>query len=317
MSAKTMKGTLQQVGPHTYMIDSGFLGMSGLTAVYYVDAPRPALIETSGALVAQGVIEALRRSGVDTLAYVIVSHIHLDHAGGAGHLLRAYPEAKLFVHPEGARHMADPERLHRSAERVYGKEAMAKEWGYLEPVDADSIVPADNGQVIELGDGSLRLLFTPGHAKHHMCIWDTTEGAVFLGDSAGVYLHDVEYQAPSAPPPDLDPYLACESLDRVADLEPEVIYFTHYGPGKEPERLLDNARRQYMEWLQVVEEGFERSQDAQEIVKRLAQEVDARRSALPKEAHQKVAKLVPYEVQAEGYLGYLERRKQKEQLGDE
>ncbi|MER3521160.1 MAG: MBL fold metallo-hydrolase [Acidimicrobiia bacterium] len=306
-----MSRSMQRVGSRIYMIDSGFLGLPKLAAVYYIDAPRPALIETSGSLVAREVIETLKSAGVDALAYVIVSHIHLDHAGGAGHFLKEYPGAKLVVHPEGARHMADPERLHRSAERVYGKQAMIKEWGYLEPVPKDAIVPAADGQSLDLGDGALRILFTPGHAKHHICVFDLSEGALFLGDSAGVYLCDVEYQTLSAPPPDLDPYLACESLERVAELVPEVILFTHYGPGNETERLLENARRQYMEWLRVVEDGFYRSQNTEEIAERLAKEADPERSRLPQDAVARLAKLVPYDVQVEGYIGYLRRRTEK------
>lgn len=297
------------VGPKTYMIDSGFLGIPHLAAVYYLDAERPALVETSGALVARNLIDRLRASGVDDLAYVVVSHVHLDHAGAAGHILEAYPGARLVVHPAGARHMADPERLHRSAERVYGEKAMREEWGYLRPVPPDSIVTAEDGQVLDLGDRRLQILFTPGHAKHHLSVWDASEGAVYLGDSAGVYVSEAEYQAPSAPPPDLDPVVACRSLERIEGLGPEVIYFTHFGPARETGRLLENARRQYLDWLQIAEDGFEQGYDTPVVADLLESEADPGRKNLAPHLMEKVNRLVPYRVQAEGYLTYLRRRR--------
>jgi glyoxylase-like metal-dependent hydrolase (beta-lactamase superfamily II) len=291
----------------TYLIDSRFLGLEKLAAVYFVDASLPALVETSGALVADQVIDRLRSAGIDDLAYIVVTHIHLDHAGAAGHILEAYPNAKLVVHPLGARHMADPEKLHRSAERVYGQKAMREEWGYLRPVPSSAIIAAEDGQELDLGNRRLRLIHTPGHAKHHMSVWDDDSGMLFVGDSAGVYFSDADYQTPSAPPPDLDPYLACESLKKLQDLSPQVICFTHFGPTREAERLLENAERQYIDWLRVAEESIEKGYDAAATAQRFESELDPRRKALSPEIQKKVDSLVPHIVQAEGYMTYLKR----------
>ncbi len=304
---------MERIAEKSYIIDSQFLGFPRLSAVYFLDAMRPTLIETSGALVAEHVLEELRSAGIDDLAYVVVTHIHLDHAGAAGDILEAFPGAKLVVHPLGAKHMADPTRLHRSAERVYGITAMKEEWGYLKPIPSEAIIAAEDESTIDLGDRKLRILFTPGHAKHHLSVFDTSEGALYLGDSAGVYVEESNYLTPSAPPPDLDPYLACRSLEKLRRLEPEIILFTHYGPSKDPSHLLEKAEKQYIDWLGVAERGYAKGLGAQEIASFFEEDLDLERSSLPSDVREKVDKLVPYQVQAEGYLTYLRR---KDQEGD-
>ncbi len=281
--------------------------MEGLVGVYLVDAQRPALIETSGALVAPEVISTLQSAGVDSLAYVVVSHIHLDHAGGAGHILQAFPEAKLVVHPLGAAHLVDPTRLHASAERVFGKEAMRTEWGYLDPVPKESILAAEEGMQLSLGNRTLEIIFTPGHSKHHLCAWDASAGAIFAGDAAGVYFRETHYLTPTAPPPDLDPIRACESIERLKALEPEVIYFTHFGPASPALEYLEVAEKQYVDWLAVAREGMRQGLGPDDVGKLFEERVDTSRASLPPKVAEKVRRLVPSRVQAEGYLGYLAR----------
>ncbi len=298
---------LQPVGSDIYLLDSRFMGLEGLVGVYLVDAQRPALIETSGALVAPEVISSLESAGVDSLAYVIVSHIHLDHAGGAGHILQAFPEARLVVHPLGAAHLVDPTRLHASAERVFGKEAMRAEWGYLEPVPKESILAAEDGMQLSLGNRTLEVIFTPGHSKHHLCIWDASAGAIFAGDAAGVYFPEAHYHTPTAPPPDLDPVRACESIQRLKVLDPEVIYFTHFGPASPALDYLEVAEKQYVDWLGVAREGMKLGLGSGDVARLFEERVDTARASLPPNVAEKVRRLVPSRVQAEGYLGYLAR----------
>jgi glyoxylase-like metal-dependent hydrolase (beta-lactamase superfamily II) len=298
--------TLEKVGPSTYLIDSRFLGLGKLAAVYYLDAERPAIIETSGSLCAQRILEILEDAGIDTLAYIIVSHIHLDHAGGVGDFHERFPDAQVVVHPRGARHLADPERLHRSVESVYGKEAVQHRWGYMKPVDASSILAAEDLDKIDLGGGRhLQILHTPGHAKHHMAILDESTEGVFLGDSAGVYLSDADFLAPSSPPPDLDPHAACASLDRIIGCRPKVAYFSHFGPAVDPARTLEAAKNFYQEWLEIAQSVYDSGKTLDDLADVLKEREKVRRRQLDADASKRLEELVPIEVQAEGYWNYL------------
>jgi len=297
---------LEKVGPGTYLIDSRFLGLDKLAAVYYLDAERPTIIETSGSLCAQRILEILEGAGIDALAYIIVSHIHLDHAGGVGDFYERFPDAQVVVHPRGARHLADPERLHRSVESVYGKEAVQRRWGYMRPVDACSILPAEDLEKLDLGGGRhLQILHTPGHAKHHMAILDESTDGVFLGDSAGVYLSDADFLAPSTPPPDLDPHAACASLDRVLQCRPKVAYFSHFGPALDPARTLEAAKNFYQEWLGIAESMYDSGKTLDDLAGVLREREKVRRRHLDDDASKRLEELVPIEVQAEGYWNYL------------
>lgn len=305
---------LEEVGPRIYMLDSKFLGFDRLAAVYFIEAPRPAVVETSGSLCSRELLNTLERSGVDDLAYVVVSHIHLDHAGGVGHFHARFPNAKVVVHPSGAPHLADPARLHSSVERVYGRQAVVQNWGYMLPVDPASIVAAEDGHRLDLGNGRfLEILHTPGHAKHHVAIVDSDTGSVFLGDSAGVYVEDSAYLTPSTPPPDLDPIGACASLDRILERKPVAVYFSHFGRGSEPNELLETAKSQYLKWLEAAERIFREGHDQRELVSVIARELDADRRSLDDATRRKIDALVPHEVQAAGYFLYLERRRMRDE----
>src|SRR5688500_17873272 len=149
-------------------IDTMTAGMTKVTAGYLINAPRPTLVECGPALSIENVIEGLRELGMDPgdLAYLVLSHIHLDHAGGAGDVARAFPSATVVVSEVGARHLVDPERLNASSRRVYG-ELMDKGYGDCTPIDATRVRGVADGDKLDLGGGRrLDLLYTPGHAKH-------------------------------------------------------------------------------------------------------------------------------------------------------
>lgn len=294
------------IAARTYMADSELLGIPKTTGVFYLDADRPALIETSAAAVAPRVLAALAEMGVDDLAYIIVSHIHLDHAGATGQMAAAFPDATVVVHEQGARHMKDPTRLEASAARVYGEAELLEHWGHLEPIPENRLRSVDDGDTIDLGNRSLDVLYAPGHARHQIALADSETRGVFLGDAAGIYLADYDYQTPSAPPPDLDPVLAVESLARIAQLDPETIFFTHYGPGSNPQRLLDRASEQYIRWGEVVERTMASTTELPAIAAALRDRADPDREGLPKEIQEQLERFASYETQAAGYKRHFE-----------
>lgn len=297
---------LTKVGSRTWLGDSHLLGIPKTTGFYYLDARLPVVIETSAAAVSDQVIGALRSSGVDTIAFIVVTHVHLDHAGGAGLLAKEFPEAVVVVHEEGVRHMIDPSRLQASAARVFGEEEMLRHWGRLAPVPNDRILVVTDGEMLDLGDRTLDVIYSPGHAKHHIALLDSENGGVFLGDSAGIYLSDFGYQTPSAPPPDLDPDLAIRSLGRILERDPTVAYFTHFGPGEGVAHLLATASEQYKTWGEVARQVLTDNGDVAEIAAALEDQADPARGKLPAEIREHLSRFTPYETAAAGYKRHFE-----------
>lgn len=229
------------------VVDVGLFGAENLSCSYLVHAAQPALIETGPATVFETVRDELTRRGVEP-AHVVLTHIHLDHGGGVGHVADLFPAAKIWVHDVGARHVADPERLVASARRLFG-EALDTLYGEPRPVAAERITAMDEGTVIDLGDRLLRVLYTPGHARHEVTLHDSDTGAAFVGDTAGVCYGD-DWQKPATPPPEFDLDAALDSIARVQKLRPSTICFTHFGPAQES--YLEHAAADIRAWDHIL-----------------------------------------------------------------
>src|SRR6202046_856216 len=221
------------LGHEVYQIDTRMAGYEGITAGYLIRGDRPCLVETGTAPSAPVVRDALAALGVgaDDLATVVVTHIHLDHAGGAGDIAAMFPAAQVVVHQLGARHLADPSRLMAGARLVYG-DALDRLFGVLAPVPADRIVALEDTGTIDLGGGRhLDSHYSPGHAKHHVGLIDSDNGDLYVGDAAGVYIPETADLRPATPPPDFDMDVALGSMRMFASLRPQRLLFSHYGPG--------------------------------------------------------------------------------------
>jgi glyoxylase-like metal-dependent hydrolase (beta-lactamase superfamily II) len=184
--------------------------------------------------------------------YVIVTHVHLDHAGGAGEMMRRLPKARLVVHPRGARHMVDPSKLWAGASAVYGEEAMARNYGRLVPVDASRVVEAPEGFTLELGGRPLLFLDTPGHARHHFCVWDEASRSMFTGDTFGLCYRELAsargpFILPTTTPVQFEPEALVASIDRLVAREPAAMLLTHYSRVTGIERLAGDLRRRTLE----------------------------------------------------------------------
>jgi glyoxylase-like metal-dependent hydrolase (beta-lactamase superfamily II) len=237
-------------------IDTHMGGVSEITAGFLLAGERPALVETGPSRVASKVAAGVTRAGLDPadLAWIVVTHIHLDHAGGVGDLVRTFPNATVVVHPAGARHLVDPERLLASSARVYGP-LMDTVYGGLTPVEAGRVKAADDGQVLDLGGRRLELLHAPGHAKHHLAVFEPDLGVLFAGDGVGVLLPSTGVLRPATPPPDFDRDLAVASLRRFADRNPAHLVLTHFGPIGPPVERLAEAEDKLRRWCATAEQA--------------------------------------------------------------
>jgi glyoxylase-like metal-dependent hydrolase (beta-lactamase superfamily II) len=237
-------------------IDTYMGGVSEITAGFLLAGERPALVETGPAKVASAVAAGVTGAGLDPadLAWIVVTHIHLDHAGGVGDLVRTFPNATVVVHPAGARHLVDPERLLASSARVYGP-LMDTVYGGLTPVEAGRVQAADDGEVLDLGGRRLELLHAPGHAKHHLAVFEPDLGVLFAGDGVGVLLPSTGVLRPATPPPDFDRDLAIASLRRFADRDPAHLVLTHFGPIGPPTERLAEAEDKLRRWCATAEQA--------------------------------------------------------------
>ena len=240
------------LGHEVFQIDTRMAGYEGITAGYLIRGERPCLVETGTAPSAPVVRDALAALGIGPadLATVVVTHIHLDHAGGAGDIAAMFPAARIVVHQRGARHLADPSRLMAGARLVYGR-ALERLFGVLAPVPAERIVALDDTGTVDLGGGRrLDSYYSPGHAKHHVGLVDSDTGDLYVGDAAGVYMPDTGDVRPATPPPDFDLAAALASIRKFAALRPARLMFSHYGPVDQVSETLDRSAEEINVWVE-------------------------------------------------------------------
>jgi len=239
---------------------------------YFLPGPRPTLVEPGPESCLDRVIAALEEKGVgrDDLANIVVTHVHLDHGGGAGRLAEHFPKATVFVHTQGARHLRSPERLWNSATRVYGEDRMHELWGAMTPVPEHRLEAVDEGDRIDLGGGRwLDVLYTPGHAKHLMCLVDSETGGVFVGDAVGITLPGSHLVRPTVPPPDIDPDLLVSQLGRLLERDVTSINFAHFGIDHDVAPMLDQAERRVRRWDDIVAAAVREGLEVPAIAERL------------------------------------------------
>ena len=215
-----------------------------------VEQGRAAFVDTGVNSSVPLLLAGLEEQGLDVadVDYVFLTHIHLDHAGGAGLLMQHLPNARCVVHPRGAPHMVNPEKIIAGTEAVYGKQKMRDMYGEIQPIDEDRIEIPDDGQWFTLAGRQLQAFYTEGHARHHYCLHDPQSRGVFTGDSFGVSYRELdtangEFIFPTTTPVHFDPHQAHISVDRILNKDPEHCYLTHYSRVHDLDRLADDLHR--------------------------------------------------------------------------
>jgi glyoxylase-like metal-dependent hydrolase (beta-lactamase superfamily II) len=249
-------------------IDTLLGGWERVTSGYLVDGPEPVLVETGSQSSVPALLAALNDLGIaaEDLAHVVVTHIHLDHAGGVGDVAQAFPQATVHVHEKGARHLVDPTRLVDSAAMVYG-DLLDSLYGRLTPTEAARVNVLEDGDELVVGPGRvLTTIDSPGHAKHHLGLHDSLSGLLFVGDAVGVRLPDAGILRPATPPPDFDLDQALTSIAKFAARRPTGIALAHYGLVPEAEAVLNEAAEILTRWAEVAEVAWQQGDDIAEAL---------------------------------------------------
>lgn len=284
-----------------------------------VEGGRAAFVETGTARATVGLLAALDARGVarGDVDWVIVTHAHLDHAGGAWRLLEALPNAKLVAHPRAAPHLIDPEKLIKGATAVYGEAEFERQFDRLEPVPESRVQIADEGDVIELDGRPLSFMDSPGHANHHFCMWDETTRGWFTGDTFGLSYREFDTERgpfffPTTTPIDFDPEAMHDSIERMLAREPDCVYLTHYGRVPNPATVAPELHRRIDETAAIAERHEHAGDDRvtrihEDLEKWLWKELEEHGVTLPRERQRELL-AVDLDLNAQGLDVWLKRR---------
>src|SRR5215472_1222702 len=286
-----LSDAITDLGHEVYQIDTRMAGYDGITAGYLIRGDRPCLVETGTAPSAPVVRDALASLGVGPgdLATIVVTHIHLDHAGGTGDIAQMFPSAQVVVHELGARHLADPSRLMASARMVWGAELDGL-FGTLAPTPAERIRTVDRIGLVDLGAGRrLESHYSPGHARHHVGLVDSVSGDLYVGDAAGIYIQETGDMRPATPPPDFDLEVALESLRLFAALQPTRLLFSHFGPVTAVDEALDTAAAEISVWVEETRQARKAGLDLDHAAAMVAERTRQRYRVLSEDGSPEVA----------------------------
>jgi glyoxylase-like metal-dependent hydrolase (beta-lactamase superfamily II) len=274
-----MRGMIDTVA-RMRTIDVEYRGSRRYIACCLLEGEDPVIVDP-GPAVSLATLEAgLADAGLtlDDLAGILLTHIHLDHAGATGTIVARNPRVRVYVHERGARHMIDPERLLRSAQRLYGDEMDAL-WGEFLAVPGGNVQALAGGETLELAGRRIEVAYTPGHASHHVSYLDTAGGTAFVGDTAGIRIANNPFVLPVTPPPDIDLEIWEPSLRKIEAWRPERLYVTHFGAAEGVDEHLAQFRRRLHRWAESVRRGLASEQTDEQCVAAFTADVVAQLQA--------------------------------------
>jgi len=262
---------VQKINENLYLIDLEPAGYPNFISCYVILGEKTTIIETGPTSTVGNLLHGLKEIGAkpEAVNFIAVSHIHLDHGGGAGTLIRYLPNARLIVHPRGIPHLVNPEKLWMQSRQVLGR--VAELYGEPDPVSQERIIPATDGMTIDLGKNmQLEALETLGHASHHFSYCEKNGRIIFPGDAAGIYLNQFDVIVPTTPPP-FHLEITLSSITKLIKKEPELLCYTHFGVAKDAVEKLERHAAQLRLWAEIVSEGIRKGETLETISETIRQ----------------------------------------------
>jgi glyoxylase-like metal-dependent hydrolase (beta-lactamase superfamily II) len=299
-----------EIADGLWQLDLGFQGRRSIIAAYLLRGDGEiALIETGPSSTLANLKAALGALNLETgdITHALVTHIHLDHAGAAGVLARDNPDLQVRSHPFGVPHMIDPSKLVSSATRIYGDQ-MDTLWGEIAPVPERQIAAFEDDSTIEIAGRTLRVLFTPGHAWHHVALYDTQSGSLFTGDAGGVRMPGTSYVCPPTPPPDLAPDAWLESVEKMQRLNASRLCPTHFGVFDDVEQHLAQIGPGLDQFVAIAEHDLDQEADSEALTEHLHQQMAADLGSDDPELLASYELATPSYMAAMGLTRYLRKR---------
>lgn len=284
-----------------HYVDVGMYDVEQYGSVYIVDADRPAVIETGLGTNVDRIEDAIAAVGIDRTALetIVTTHVHLDHAGGAGYLVARYPNATVHTHRLGVPHLVDPDRLVSGTKRAVGDQ-----WRFYrepKPIPEDRIVAIEDGDVIDLGNRALEVHHAPGHAPHQVVLHDPDARAIVTGDAAGIWVPAADELRPTTPPPDFDLEQCLSDVEMMQALEPAVLLYPHFGPSESADDRLARYATLLPEWVERVADRREALADDEAVLEWFVERTETDSVWGPRKARDEMR------VNVTGVLTYLDR----------
>ena len=301
----------KQIGKNLFIVDLETGGLKNLICSYVINGAKPFLVESGPTNSVPKLLSGLKELDVklEDIEYVAVTHVHLDHGGGAGSLLKFLPNAKVLVHPRGMPHLVDPERLWPSSQAILG--FVSEIFGKPEPVPKDRIISLTEG-TFDLGDGAkLTVIETLGHASHNLSFHESFNGGVFPGDAAGTYFPEFDVVMPTTPPP-FHLGAALVSLDKLISLKPTVLYYSHFGKASDAVQRLKDYKLQLKLWAEIAEEGVRKNQTLEEIRDRILAEDKVMRQLADYLKSHRIYSRTALENSVQGFIDYVKQMQAKQ-----
>ena len=245
-----MKQDVIKFDNEIYQIDVFMENKSGRMSCYYIDSSNPMLVEVGPSNSFPYLISSLESLGISEVKRSAMTHLHLDHIGGIGHLVEKYKEHIVYIHELGIRHLPNPEKLWKAVSDVYTEEWLSTNWGEIKPTPTKNIRSLQDKELIDLGNGrKLEAIYGPGHAKHHYTFYDEYSKTLFMGDTLGLIYPHGDFVQPNLPPPDFNKELLFNTLDDLKKLDLKYLALAHFGMHGNPYKLIENAKENIDEWL--------------------------------------------------------------------
>lgn len=306
-----------QLSPGTWQISHPFLGEHEIVGSYLLAGGNDLVIIDPGpGSMLESLFASIREAGFEPrdVTHILATHIHLDHAGATGSLVRQLPNAQVYVHGKGAPHLLDTSKVVASASRIYG-ERMQMLWGEIESTPYERLHVIEHGDALTIAGRLLEVHYTPGHAVHHVTFFDANSGEAFVGDVAGVRLQDVDYVRPPTPPPDIDLEAWSESMNLVKGLRPGVLYIGHFGAICDIDQHFERLHEKLYAWGDFVLGAIRDGKDEAEIITMLIEHTqpELERAAGNPHALLRYEIATNYPMTVQGYMRYW-RKKHPERL---